>query len=233
MKTVWIRALGLAFMAWCHGLNLQAQGSGPIEGVTKSQGQLVILLSGNRFPLTNDTSLPFGVLVTTNGTFTVEKGKPRDLLEGQVIRSDGNLLNPDGTLMPVFDHLAMKWGKVVVVVDGQSEALAAPKPLADGSTLYPDGAQVLPGGRRLRLVDGQLLKPDGAWLPVKDTITLKDGKVYVQKDGALLSLKPFQIMGLSDGTKVQGDGTVTRFGGQVIKLEEAQTILVDGVAVKR
>ena len=230
---MWIRALFLAFAAACFVPSLEAQETGPIESVTKSGGQLVILQSGKRSPLTADTSLPFGVIVSTNGTFTVEKGKPRELLEGQVIRSDGNLLNPDGTLMPVFDHLAMKLGKIVVVVDGQSEALAAPKPMADGSTLYPDGTQVLPEGRRLKLVDGQLLKPDGSWLPIKDTVTLKDGKVYVQKDGALLALKAFQVMGMSDGTKVQGDGTVTRFGGQVIKLDESQTILVDGVAVKR
>jgi hypothetical protein len=149
MKALDLRGWVLAFAFLWGELNLNAEESGPIESVTKSKGQMMISRSGKLYPLTEDTSLPFGVVATTNGTFTVEKGKPRELLEGQVIRSDGNLLNPDGSLMPVFDHMAMKFGKVRVVVDGVSVPLAALKTMPDGSTLYPDGVQALPGGRRL------------------------------------------------------------------------------------
>jgi hypothetical protein len=226
-------AVVIGMVATGFALVLSAEDKTPIEGVTKSKDQLLILQGGTNAPLTTDTGLPFGVMVMTNGTFTVEKGKPRELLEGQVLRADGNLLYPDGTLTPVFNHLAMKLGKVVVVIDGQATALTGATNLADGSTLYPDGRQISANGHPSQLVDGQLIKPDGSWLPVKDTISLKNGKVIVYRDGAVYPLQSFQVMGMSDGTLVKGDGTITQLDGKKIKLTENQTILVDGVAVKR
>jgi hypothetical protein len=42
--------------------------------------------------------------------------------------------------MPVFDHLAMSKGRVMVFMDGQGEALSAPLTLPDGSVINPDGS---------------------------------------------------------------------------------------------
>ncbi len=231
MKAFLLRAL-IGNLALMLGL-AYAEQSGPIDGVTKIKGEVLVLKAGASSPLVDELTLPFGVVFSTNGTYQVEKGKAREVLEGQVVRSDGNLLNSDGSLLPVFNHLAMKRGKVVEVIDGQTTPLTAPRAMADGSTVYPNGMQALPGGRRVQLLDGQLLKPDGSWLPIKDTVSVKGGKVVVQKDGELFTLKSFQIMGTSDGTKVQGDGTVTLTTGKVVRLVENQTILIDGPLVKR
>jgi hypothetical protein len=235
MNTPWNCALNWLAAGWLMVATgeQQAQESSLIDSVTKAQGQLWIERAGVWDPLTSETKMPYGVVIETNGTFKVEKGKPRELLEGQVIRADGNLLNPDGTIMPVFDHLAMKFGKIRVVIDGKDAPLTAAMAVSDGSTFYPDGNLALPDGWHRQLVDGQLFKLDGSWLPMKDTITLKKGKVFVQRDGALLSLLSFQIMGMSDGTLVHGNGTVVLFGGEVIMLQENQTVLVDGAAVQK
>ena len=40
-------------------------------------------------------------------------GKTRHLEAGQILRADGILLNPDGSVMPVFDHIAMSNGRVM------------------------------------------------------------------------------------------------------------------------
>ncbi len=232
MKALLMRVV-LGVLALAVGLPMAWSADGELEGVTKKKGEILVIRNGKTSPLEDEIKLPFGVLVSTNGTFKVEKGKDRPIEEGQVVRADGNLLNADGSIQPVFDHFAIKLGKVIEVIDGQATPLAGPRNMADGSVLNPNGVQALPGGRKVQLNDGQLLKPDGSWLPIKETVSLKDGKVVVQKDGALFVLKSFQIMGTSDGTKVQGDGTVTLVNGKVIKLTENQTVLIDGPLMKR
>ena len=52
-----------------------------------------------------------------------DRGKTRHLQEGQLLRLDGYLLNPDGSIMPAFDHIAMSGPKVMVFRDGEGEAL--------------------------------------------------------------------------------------------------------------
>jgi len=97
----------------------------------------------------------------------------------------------------------------------------------------PDGYCVYSDGGRSRLVDGQLFRLDGTFVPAKDTVTLKNGHVTVQKSGTLVPLTPIQIMGMNDGTRVHGDGFIQRLDGTTMQLREGQTILVDGVIVRR
>ena len=76
--------------------------------------------------------------------------------------------------------------------------------------------------------DGQLFRLDGTAVAAKDTVTLKNGRVVVQKDGHMITLQPVQIMGMSDGTRVRGTGIVEKHDGTNIQLSEGQTILIDG-----
>ena len=174
--------------------------------------------------------LPFEIEVNTNGVFKVAGGKERKLKAGQVLRRDGWLLNPDGSVQPVFDHVAMMAGKVMVVRDGQAGTITEPMTFPNNLTIAPDGSCVYPNGSRSRLADGQLFRLDGTSIPGRDAATLKNGQVVVQKGGTLISLLPNQAMGMSDGTRVQGDGSIRQRDGTVTPLREGQTVLFEGAA---
>jgi hypothetical protein len=227
------RILSILLLAIAPAIPLQAQTVSPVDGVTVKD-QKVYSMNGEKLEvLADDLQLPFAVEVSTNGEFKVGKGKARRLQEGQVIRRDGWLLNPDGSIEPVFDHVVMKEGAVQVVRDGQAEPLAKPMHFANGLYLEPDGSCVYPDGARTRLMDGQLFRLDGTPIAAKDTITLKNGVVAVQKDGSLIRLAPVQIMGMNDGTRVRGNGLIQKPDGTTIQLRAGQTILVEGARIRR
>lgn len=211
----------------------QARADDPVDGVTVKD-QVAYSMRGETLEaLTENLKFPFEIEINTNGEFRVANGNMRTLQEGQIIRRDGWLLNPDGSIQPVFDHVAMKEGKVIVVRDGQAEALAEPTRFPNNLNVNPDGACVYPSGSRTRLMDGQLFRLDGTPVLSKDTATLKNGRVVVQKEGSLIRLSSIQIMGMNDGTRVQGDGYVQRMDGTKTKLREGQTILIQGAIVRR
>jgi hypothetical protein len=223
--------LGFLFaLAWL--LPLQARAKSPIDGVTVKGGKPYSLQAGKLELVTNNFTLPFDVEINTNGTFKVgEKGQERTLREGQVIRSDGWLTSPDGAVEPVFDHLAVQGGKVLVVTDGESAPLAQPMTCTNGLQLSPGGGCTYPGGRQAHLLDGQLFRLDGTPVLAEDAATLVNGQVVVQRDGALIRLAPVQMMGMSDGTKVYGSGTIQKHDGTILKLEPGQTVLMEGIRV--
>jgi hypothetical protein len=177
-------------------------------------------------------TMPGGIKVLTNCTFRVNQGKARPLQEGQILRDDGFLLNPDGSIMPVQDHIAMSKGTVMVFKDGEGEALTTTLTLPDGTGINPDGSYVRSSGRRSRLADGQLLSLDGTPIRGLDTITMRNGSVVVYKSGALIPLESaVVIMGMADGTRVRGDGLITSPNGTTSQLVEGQTITMPGLLV--
>jgi hypothetical protein len=212
---------------------LLAQPSNLVDSVTVKDAKVYSIQGDQMEILADNLKLPFSVEVSTNGTFTVGSGKERKLLEGQVLRNDGWLLNPDGSIQPVFDHVVMKGAKVLVVRDGKAEPLAKPMTFPNNLYVAPDGSCVYPDGARTRLMDGQLFRLNGTPILSKDTVTLKNGKVVVQKDGSLITLQPVQLMGMNDGTRVFGKGYIEKPDGTKIQLREGQTILLDGALVKR
>src|SRR5262245_42890089 len=81
---------------------------------------------------TNKVELPLAILVKTNGVFTVKNGKERRFREGQVLGADGMLTSPDGTVVPVIDHLVLKQGRLMQVKDGESLPVTGEVALGDG-----------------------------------------------------------------------------------------------------
>lgn len=124
--------LCMSFMSGICAPSIFAQSDNAADGVTVKHGKIYNIQDGQLVELTDVEKLPFDVEVSTNGTFTVADGKERTLGEGQIIRRDGWLVNPDGSVQPVFDHVAMLLAHVVVVRDGQ------PTPLATTMT-FPTG----------------------------------------------------------------------------------------------
>ena len=211
MKPTTLRALVIVqFFLATNAVPLFAGPNSATEAVTCVTNRTLLQRGGEWTLLDSQMTMPGGITVFTNGTFQVNEGKTRRLEAGQILRADGILLNPDGSVMPVFDHIVMSNGKVMVFKDGEGEALAAPLTLPDGSIINPDGSYTRPSGRRSRLVDGQLLTLDGAAMKRWDTITLRNGQVVVYKSGVLIPPKsPYEIMGMYDGSRVRGDGLVT------------------------
>src|SRR5437868_1704975 len=213
--------------------SLLAQADNRVEAVTVRGGEMYSLRGEQAQLLTAELKLPFDVEIKTNGTFQIAAGKERKLEEGQVLIRDGWLLNSDGSIQPVFDHVAMKSGRVIVVRDGEAAPLKEGMTFPNNLRVDPAGWCVYPSGANTRLVDGQLFRLDGTPVPAKDTVSLKNGRVVVQKDGATISLSGIQIMGMRDGTRVQGDGTVRQPDGTMTKLREGQTVFVEGVVANR
>jgi hypothetical protein len=224
-------ALVLVIVPWVG--RLYAQASDQVDAVTVIDNKVYALQGDQQAALTENLQLPFEVEVSTNGTFTVAKGKDRKLLEGQVLRRDGWLVKPDGSVQPVVDHLAMIAGRAMLVLDGEAAALAKTMTFPNGMTVDPDGTCVFPDGWRSRLVDGQLFRMDGTLIPSKDSVTLIGGRVLVQRSGTMIPLQPVQMMGMSDGTRVYGTGSIQRLDGTTLQLREGQTIILDGALIKR
>ena len=187
---------------------------------------------GECVPLTNAVTMPGGIKVFTNCTFRVNQGKARPLQEGQILRDDGFLLDPDGSMTLVRNHIAMSKGTVMVFKDGEGEALTTTLTLPDGTGINADGSYVRSSGRRSRLADGQLLTLDGTPIRGLDTISMHNGRVVVFKSGALIPLQSaVVIMGMPDGSRVRGDGQITSPNGTTRQMVEGEIITMPGLLV--
>ena len=229
MKSEWIR---VGVVALCLSVGLTAVGAEIVtkaETATFKKGRVLYPDQGMQVEATNDLSVATDVVIHTNGVFNVKKGKNRQMLEGQIIDAQGMLTSPDGSVVPVVDHLVVKGGRVQLVKDGDGSPLTGEFALPDGSRIAPDGSIKGRDGRLRRMLDGQLLKLDGSAIPVTDTVSLKEGKVVLYKDGGTVELRRGQFMAMSDGTRVGGDGTVVRPNGTKVILKEGEILKLPGV----
>ena len=234
MKTVFWKC-GVGLVAIVMGLEGVAGRAGEteakVERVTMKGGKMMSVAGGKAELMSKKVQFPKEIHVLTNGVFKVGGGKPRKFLEGQSLGADGIMTSPDGAVGPVFNHVVMREGQPILIMDGEPGVVAQSTTLADGTIVEPDGYLVRDGKRR-KLLDGELLKLDGTSLATQDTITLQGGKVMVQKDGSMLHIAPGRTMMMSEGTKVFGDGTVLRRDGTRSRLVEGQIMTIEGVAVK-
>src|SRR5262249_44266093 len=134
-------------------LKLAGKDAEAVDRVTYKGGKVLIIQNGKQVPADKEIVLPHQIKVSTNGIFTVNDGKPRELKEGQTLNKEGMLLSPDGSIQPVMDHIAMKNGKVIVFEDGQTKPLDRELLLANGTKVLPDGTLRTPDGRLKRLLD--------------------------------------------------------------------------------
>ena len=231
MKGSTLRALGIIqLLLAVNAKVVLAQTNISAEAATCRTNTTMLQSGGTWTRLMAEIEMPGGIRVFTNGTFRVNKGKERCLEEGQILRADGYLLNPDDSITPVGDHITLSGAAVMVFKDGQGEALTIPLTLPDGSIINPDGSYARPNGRHSRLVDGQFLTLEGVPMGGLDTISFRKGKVIVHKSGAVIPLaSPNVIMGMYDGTRVRGDGFITFPDGTTAQMAEGQIITVPGV----
>ncbi|HZO85282.1 MAG TPA: DUF6799 domain-containing protein [Verrucomicrobiae bacterium] len=207
-------------------------GQGGVESVLNKDGKVLAQVSGNLVPMKAAVAFPAGIVVNTNGLFKVGQGPERKLENGQAITADGMLHKPDGSVGPVFDHYVIRGNRVYIVKDGAAPALVTQQvAFPDGSSLLPDGSY-RSGGRVTRLIDGQTLAIGGNVIPSVDSVSLRSGKVVVQKDGALIPVASSITM--NDGTKVMANGTMISFDGRTTRqLKEGETVTLPGAVLKR
>jgi hypothetical protein len=211
----------------------QTTDASSVQRVTAQDRKLLVSTGGQFTVTTNLVKLPFDIVVSTNLTYRVGEGKDRPLKDGQVLNADGTLLNPDGTTHPVYDHVTMNRNRILVMRDGDYSPLTGPLKLGDGSQISPDNYLRKPTGERFRLLDGQVFRLSGAAVAGKDTISLVNGQVVVQKDGSSFKVPHGSTLMMNDGTKVFGEGYALKRDGSRVTLVEGQTLTVEGVVVRR
>jgi len=215
---------------WCVGTAVVAAQDKPAaQSVTFGEDKLWVLTGPEKVAVTNAVVFPGDIQINTNGVFTVQKGKERQLKPGQVLASDGMLTSPDGSVVPVQDHLAALDGRIKMVKDGEATPLTASYTFPDGSRVQPGGEIVLPNAAIRRMLDGQITRLDGVAFPVTDTASWQEGKVVLFKDGGRIALQPAQVMAMSDGTRISGDGKIVRPDGTTETLQPGVIFKLPGV----
>lgn len=66
---------------------------------------------------------------------------------------------------PAADAVMMKGGRMMTVTGGRMAPLTAAMPLANGTTVQPDGKLLLAGGQWMPLHEGEQVKMDGMLVP--------------------------------------------------------------------
>lgn len=202
-----------------------------IQTVTANDGITMIDRGETSVPLKTTLQLAKSIQVMTNATFTVDGGSPRNLEDGETLRSDGYLLEPNGSMRPVFDRLVKTRARAIrVYKDGKTHVLKQPLTLPSGIRVNPHGMLTMPDGSLHRMIEGQMLRLDnGSVLPAKDTVTMRHGVVYVQKEGDQFKLPGSRSIMMNNGTKVFGDGHMVRQNGTEMDLHNGETIVLPGV----
>ena len=204
-----------------------------VQSVFVQKGVLQAVVDGKPVEATNEITFPKDIVILTNGTFTVAGGKERLLQEGQVLTPDGMLTSPNGSIVPVEDHLTAQAGRVLLVKDGESQPLSAVFTLKNGTRVSPDGKMVTARNAFKRLLDGQVIRLSEPTVEATDTAQLDKGKVILYKDGGRMELRPGQVMAMSDGSRVNGNGLVMLVNGTTVSLKEGELYKFPGAGDNR
>ena len=204
-----------------------------VQSVFVQNGIVQSIVDGKQVEATNTINFPKDIVINTNGTFTVAGSKERLLNEGQVLTPDGMLTSPDGSIVPVEDHLTSQGGRVFLVKDGQSQPLTGMFTLKNGTRVYPDGKMVTSRNVMKRLLDGQVIRLSETTIEATDTAQFDGGKVVLYKDGGRIELRPGQVMAMSDGSRVNGNGLVMLRNGTTVTLKEGELYKFPGAGDNR
>lgn len=212
--------------------SIPAQELKNLDYITLKSGEVLVVKGDVSEKLDKDLALPGGLSVSTNGIVKVD-GKEVELKDAQKLTLDGYWLGDDGLLVPFQDHYTLKDGKVYFVQNGMFKPVNEDVVFKNGIRLKTDGTINTSSGMVVRLQSGQMLSPDGEPLQAKDHVIMKDGKLQIQRDGAIVTLAPGTLMGMSDGTKVKSDGTIITHSGQTFVLKEGERLTLDGAAMPK
>lgn len=208
-----------------------AQGLTDMSHVVLRGRQVFVVTNDHPVLLQRELTLTPDLTVATNGVVRITGGGERQLPEGRKVSLDGFWMNDDGVLAYFKPHYTVRDGRMCYVEDGVFAPLTEAVTFNNGLTLRPDGTVVTPSRREIRLQDGHTLSANGEPLQALDHVQIRQGKLVLQKDGSLVPLPPGRTIGMSDGTKVQASGLITRRSGEQFTLAEGQRLTVEGAAM--
>ncbi|MBI1842274.1 MAG: hypothetical protein HYR88_15670 [Verrucomicrobia bacterium] len=200
--------------------------------VRMRSGRVEVLRAGIQAPLLRALRLPNEIELHPDGVL-LKRGAPiGKLAEGERLFMDGALFRPDGSMTYPQEHFVRVKGKLMRVVQGVAEPVPPGQQLENGTWIGEYGRMIMPNGYASHLQDGQIFQPDGQELRAWDTITYRDGRVVLFKDGSLIPLPPGRTMVMNDGTLVRGDGSLLRHSAARAYASEAPVRLSDGDLVR-
>ncbi|MBX9852819.1 MAG: hypothetical protein K2X86_13830 [Cytophagaceae bacterium] len=139
------------------------------------------------------------------------------LLKNGVVMKDGKPMGADksGVLTPLEEDVT----------------------LGNGTVVSKTGEYKLPGGKKLKLKNGEAFNANGDMLVLEDEMISMDG--YVMKDGALMQVKggimtaQDQDVDFESGDKLMKDGTIMRKDGATMVLRDGEMISSKGEVMRR
>jgi hypothetical protein len=131
-----------------------------------------------------------------------------------------------------MDHVTLNRGRVLLVKDGEATEVRDLVQLGDGTIIAPDWKITPRNGTPRRLMDGEFFLLEGNPLPARDSVTMRGGKVLVQKDGTTLEVPANRTIMMNDGTKVFWDGTIVTFDGTRSAVTEGERVILQGVVTR-
>ena len=69
-------------------------------------------------------------------------------------------------------------------------------------------------------------------MALSDTVTMQEGRVFVQKDGTSFEVAPGRSLMMNDGSKVFGDGTVLLKSGEKTNVTSGAILKLEGISGK-
>lgn len=181
-----------------------------IDGVYMRDGALFHFDNGQKQKLVAPLRMGSEYEVRPDGQVLKATSALWHLSNGEMLFPDGSIMLADGSMSYLGDHYVQQAGKLIRVSGGKQTPVAAGHQLPNGIILKDYGRMLMPNGHISILQDGQILRADGEELPAWDTIQYHNGSVKLFKDGSLLSLPPNRLMIMNDGTKVWGNGAISR-----------------------
>ena len=202
-----------------------------INGLLFEKGTLFRLNNGERSPVTSELAQGDGYRIQIDGLVRRNQETLGRLEEGEILFQDGSLMRADGSMTYIHDHYVQQRGQLLLVTGGKAAPVPVGHRLPNGIVIKDHGRMIMPNGYVSVLQDGQVLNPDGRELPAWDTIQFHRGTVSLFKDGSLLTLAPHRMMMMNDGTKVWGNGTISRRTRES-NWNEVKTQLPEGAVVR-
>lgn len=229
LRSVVALLLWLGFIG--TGILLRGQGLQTLDYVTLTAGRVYVVTNNLPVLLKAELTLNPEVKVMTNGVIQVSGLGQARLTEGRRLTFDAFWWNSDGLMVPLQPHYMMKDRALYFVKDGLLQPLSQDVAFPNGTQLRLDGTLLTRAQQFVRIQDGQMLSPDGQPLQAFDHVMVTGGRLVLQKDGSILNLPAGRVIGMSDSTRIDGSGVVTRLNGEQIVLREGQRLTLPGPAM--
>jgi hypothetical protein len=218
-------------------------------------GTMMFVKDGEPQILKQDVTFANGSKLLKHGHVTKKDGTKHILKEGEKLDVEGNFIVDKSKVdYDEKNHIAMKFGKMVVVKEGKEMPMTSEMLMPDWSRIYPDGTVEKQNGTKTKMKEGERFNmeaepmsklntgytgaPIVASTNKTTTTTTTTATTTPATTQTLITLKAGKTviqMGakeipmskermLNNGTKIMTDGTITKKDGSSFKLKEGEKV---------